>query len=187
MFGSHRLKSVLRFTHETEEVGQEGSTFLLERWKRVFTWDFCRLLTLAVLILCPASVLAERLCGGDGKTQSMPVSDVGDLVVSGVQGLSVLVPCHLCPRRRVDDADDFSLVTFSRVNEGLFLLNLGSIWKREKFVEIGVQFARKNIIRLVTSLFYRFQFVILALNARHFPEFSLLLLAQKAREVFSTD
>ena len=81
----------------------------------------------AVSVAGPAGVLAERLFGGDGQAEGVSVSDGVDLVLVGVQGLSVLVPRHLGPRGGVDDAKYFRLVALASVDKRLLLVNLRTV------------------------------------------------------------
>ncbi len=67
------------------------------------------------------------LDAGDG--QGVAVASVVDDVSGRLQRLAVLVPRDLGFRRWVDDADDLGLVALGRVDVGLLVLDLGSVWK----------------------------------------------------------
>ena len=101
---------------------------ILQLCKNRQTWDFGGLLAGAVSVAGPAGVLAERLFGGDGQAEGVPVADLRDLVLPGVQGLSVFVPGHVSLGWRVDHTDHFGLVSLSRMDECLLLVNLGTVW-----------------------------------------------------------
>ena len=95
--------------------------------QQLLTWHFSGFLVFSIRVWGTTCIFAKLGSIDTRNGQSMSVSALIHQIVGTIKRGSILVPCQFGSGWRVNDTNDFCLVTLASMNECFFLFDLGFV------------------------------------------------------------